>query len=408
VVITRGQAEALDAADPLAPLRVRFRLPPGVIYLDGNSLGALPAGVAARVAHVVEQEWGTDLIRSWNTNGWWEAALRIGERLAPLLGAGPGQVAVCDSTSVNLYKLLVGALRLRPDRRVVVTEADSFPTDLYLTQSVADQLGATVRPCDPTDVAASLDDDVAVVSLTHVNYRTGAMHDLAGVTAAAHAVGALVLWDLAHSAGAVPLALDAAAADLAVGCTYKYLNGGPGSPAYVYVATRHQDALRQPLTGWHGHADPFAMAPTYQAAPGIARTLVGTPPMLSLAALEAALDAFDDVGLEELRAKSISLCELFVALVEARTAGFSLVSPREPSRRGSQVSLSHPQGYAIVQALIARGVIGDYREPGILRFGFAPLYVRHVDVWDAVEHLVAVLDRGEHEHPEHARRSAVT
>lgn len=410
MTLTRTDVEALDAADPLGATRDRFHLPDGLIYLDGNSLGALPRGVAVALDDVIERQWGVDLIRSWNANGWWDAPRRVGDALGRLLGAGPGQVVVCDSTSVNLYKLLVAALRLRPGRSVIVSEAENFPTDLYIAGSVAGQARASVRLADPDDVAASLDDDVAVVALTHVNYRTGRMHDLPAVTAAAHDVGALVLWDLAHSAGAVPLDLDDDDVDLAVGCGYKYLNGGPGAPAFLYVARRHQARLEQPLTGWHGHARPFAMVAEYEPADGITRALTGTPPILGVAALEAALHAFDGVTMAELRAKSLVLTELFVALVEQRCAGHpvALVSPREPERRGSQVCFTHPEAYAVVQALIARGVIGDYREPSILRFGLAPLYVRRVDVWDAVEQLVAVLEGDEWRRPEFAERSAVT
>ncbi len=411
-MLTRADAEALDAADPLAGLRDRFVLPDGVVYLDGNSLGALPAGVAARLDDVVRREWGTDLIRSWNANGWWDLPLAVGDRVGRLVGAAPGQVAVCDSTSVNLYKLLSAGLALRGDRRVIVTEADNFPTDRYLIDAVARAHGAEVRvvASDPDAVTAALGPDVAVVSLTQVNYRTGAMYDLAGLTAAAHDCGALALWDLSHSSVAVPVELDAAGADLAVGCGYKYLNGGPGAPAFAYVARRHHDLLTQPLTGWHGHARPFAMTPIYEPAPGVARLLVGTPPVLSLAALDAALDALDGVTPAELRAKSVALTEGFLALVEDRLGGFGvgIASPRDADRRGSQVSLTHPDGYAVIQALIARNVIGDYREPSICRFGFAPAYLRYVDVWDAVAHLEAVLVDEEWRRPEHQARNAVT
>jgi len=408
MAIARDDAVALDDKDPLAHCRARFRLPRGVIYLDGNSLGALPVGVAKRIDDVIEREWGADLVTSWNRNGWWDAPRRVGERLGLLIGAEPGEVVVGDSTSVNLYKLLVGALRLRPGRGVVVTQEENFPTDLYIAQSVASQVGATIRFADPEVVKASLDDDVAVVMLTHVNYRTGAMHDLARVTADAHAAGALMLWDLCHSAGAVPVDLGAARADLAVGCGYKYLNGGPGAPSFVYVAERHQDAFQQPLTGWHGHARPFAMEGRYEAAPGISRVLAGTPAVLSMAALESALDAFDGVTVHDLRAKSVGLTQLFIELVDERLPGFEVVTPRHPDARGSQVSLRHPDAYPMVQALIARGVIGDYREPGILRFGCAPLYLRHVDVWDAVDHLAKVVATNEWRRPEHAVRDAVT
>jgi kynureninase len=379
-----------------------------VVYLDGNSLGALPVGVAARLDEVVEQAWGVELVRSWDS--WWDVPLGVGERIAPLVGAAPGQVAAGDSTSVNLAKLLTAGLRLRPDRHVVVTEAGNFPTDLYMAAEVARTHGAELRFADPLDVEASLGADVAVLMLTHVDYRSGRMHDLARLTAAAHRAGALVLWDLAHSAGAVPVELDAAGADLAVGCGYKYLNGGPGAPAWLYVASRHQDALDQPLPGWHGHARPFSLETAYDPAPGIRRALTGTPPILSMMALEAALGAFDGVAMAELRAKSLALTDAFISLVDDRLdgLGFTVVTPRRHEARGSQVSLSHENAYPIVKALIARGVIGDFREPDLLRFGFAPLYVGFADVWDAVDHLLAVVGSGEWDDPRFTTRTTVT
>jgi kynureninase len=389
--MNRSDAVALDAADPLAPLRDRFVLPDGVVYLDGNSLGALGKGVADRVAHVLAHEWGHDLIASWEANGWMVAPLRVGDRIGSLVGAAPGQVAVADSTSVDLYKLLVAALRLRPGRAVVVHEPDGFPTDRYLVSSVAEAYGAAVRWASVDEVPGALADDVAVVVLSHVDYRTGRLHDLPGITAAVHAAGALVLWDLAHSAGAVPVGLDENGVDLAVGCTYKFLNGGPGSPAYLYVAERHHGALRQPLTGWLGHARPFAMESAYEPAPGIARTVVGTPPMLSLAALDAALDVWEGVSLHAVRAKSVALAELLIALVDERCPSVRVVTPRDPSQRGSQVSLAHPRAQEVVAALAARGVVGDFRTPDIVRLGLTPLYLRFVDVWDAVDALASVL-----------------
>jgi kynureninase len=409
-VRSRDDALALDASDPLAHCRARFHLPVGVVYLDGNSLGALPVGVAARLDEVVEQEWGVDLIRSWNANGWWEAPRRVGDRLGGLVGAAAGQVVVGDSTSVNVAKLLTAALRMRPGRPVIVTEAGNFPTDLYIAAEVARTHGATIRFADPARVQDALTDDVAVLLLTHVDYRSGRMHDLAGLTAAAHAVGALVLWDLAHSAGAVPLDLDGDRVDLAVGCGYKYLNGGPGAPAWLYVAERHQPHLDQPLPGWHGHARPFAMEAEYEPAAGVTRALTGTPPLLSMAALEAALHAFDGVTMLELRAKSLALTDAFIALVDERLAGhgFQVATPRAHALRGSQVSLAHPDAYPLVQALIARGVIGDFREPDLLRFGFAPLYIRFADVWDAVEQLLDVVTTGEWDDPRFTLRSTVT
>jgi kynureninase len=397
-VAERQHALDLDGQDPLAGCRARFRIPDGLIYLDGNSLGALPVGVPAAVARTVEQEWGADLIRSWNANGWWDAPRRVGDRIGSLVGAAPGQVVVCDSTSVNLYKLLVAARQLRPDRPEVLVDADDFPTDRYIAESVAGP--AVTRTLGP---------GVGVVVRSHVNYQSGRLHDLPALTAAAHEAGALVLWDLSHSVGVVPVELDAAGVDLAVGCTYKYLNGGPGAPAFAYVAERHQAALRQPLAGWIGHAQPFAMVAGYEPAPGISRVLTGTPPIVSMAALEAALDAFDGVSMAQVRAKSVALTSLFVSLVEERCGGdFALASPRRPDERGGQVSLSNPDAYAIVQALIARGVIGDYREPDRLRFGFAPLFTRFVDVWDAIDRLVAVMGGDEWDHAAYRQRAAVT
>jgi kynureninase len=407
-MIGRTAAAELDAADPLAGLRHRFDLPDGVIYLDGNSLGALPRAVRPAVLDLLDRQWREDLIRSWNTNGWWDAPGRVGDRIGALIGAGPGQVVACDGTSVNLYKVLDAALTMRPDRSVIVTEPENFPTDRYIAASVAERRGATLRLCDPLDVASALDETVAVCCLTHVSYRTGRMYDMAAVTGAVHDVGALAVWDLAHSAGAVPLALDADGVDLAVGCGYKYLNGGPGAPAFVYVAGRHQADFRQPLTGWHGHARPFAMAPDFEPDAGVRRALVGTPPMLSLAALEAALTAFDGVDLAAVRAKSVSLSELFIALVEERAEDFVLASPREAAQRGSQVCFEHPEAYAIKKALAEWDVIGDFREPAILRFGLAPLYVRHVDVWDAVDRLVDVTETELWRAPRFRERDAVT
>jgi len=400
---TRNDCIARDRADPLAPLRALFDLPPEVIYLDGNSLGARPAAALARAQDVIAREWGRDLIRSWNTAGWFELPRRLGDRLAPLLGAGAGEVAVTDSTSINLFKALAATLRMQAQdpanaaRKVIVTERGNFPTDIYMAQGLAGWLddGYTVKLVDSVDeLDGAIDADTAVVMLTHVNYRTGYQHDMAAASALAHARGALIVWDLAHSAGAVPLALQRDGADLAVGCTYKYLNGGPGAPAFIWVPERHQAAFRQPLSGWWGHAAPFAMQPGFAPAAGIGRALCGTQPIVSLALVECGLEIFERTDMAAIRAKSLALSELFIELVEARCAGqrLELVTPREPARRGSQVSFTHPHGYAVMQALIARGVIGDYREPAIMRFGFTPLYTRFVDVWDAVETLRQILD----------------
>ncbi|MDP9443292.1 MAG: kynureninase [Actinomycetota bacterium] len=404
---TRAEARRLDASSPLAQLRERFVLPERLVYLDGNSLGVLPRGVAERVRDVVENEWGRDLIRSWNTAGWIDLPARTGAKIARLVGAGPDEVVVTDSTSVNLFKLLVAAARLRPDRRVIVAEPSTFPTDGYIAASVARTLGLRLRWCDPADPLAAVGEDTAVLALTHVDFRTGALYDAAAVTAGAHAAGALMLWDLCHTAGAVPIELDHIDADLAVGCSYKYLNGGPGAPAYCFVARRWQDRIDQPLTGWLGHADPFGLDRNYRPAGGVGRLRAGTPPVLSLAALDAALDAFDGVEVADLRAASVSLTSLFVDLVRART-DVEVVSPVDPDRRGSQVSLRHPRAYGVVQALIERGVVGDFRAPDLARFGMAPMYLRHVDVWDAVDHLVGVLDGREYARPTYATRAAVT
>lgn len=405
----RHDAAALDETSPLAGLRERFSLPDGVIYLDGNSLGALPAGVADRLADAVRGEWGEGLIRSWNDAEWIDLSARVGDRIAPLIGAAPGDVHVGDSTSISLFKTMAAALRARPDRRVMVLEPTTFPTDGYVAQGVADLTGAEIRWCDPSDPLAAVDDDVALLSLTHVDFRTGAMFDLPGITAAAHDRGALVQWDLCHSAGAVEVDLTAADADLGVGCSYKYLNGGPGSPAYTWVHPRLQGELANPLPGWMGHARPFAMSREYAPRDGVARFATGTPPVLALTALDAALDVFDGVDQAVLREVSLSLTSLFIRLLDERVGDrIEIVTPRDAERRGSQVSFRHPDSYGIVAALIARGVIGDWRDPDIARFGFAPLYVSHVDVVDAVEHLVAVLDAEEHLDPAHAARNAVT
>jgi kynureninase len=411
--LTREHFEQLDRDDPLAACRERFQLPDGVIYLDGNSLGALPKSVPARLQHAVEQEWGQGLIRSWNDAGWYPAPLRIGAAIAQLIGAQAHEVVACDSTSVNLFKVLVGALRLREGRRIVIGETGNFPTDMYVASGVAELMGAKLR-CVPADqvlsAIAEAGEQLAVVTLTHVNYKSGRVYDMAAITEAAHRAGGVVAWDLAHSAGTLPVQLNACQVDLAVGCGYKYLNGGPGAPAFVFVAERHLPHLVSPIAGWHGHAQPFAFTHTYQAHPGIDRMLVGTAPQLAMVALEEALKAFDGVDLQLLRRKGMALGDGFIRLVDEQLAGhgFGVASPRRAEERGSQVALTHPEGYAIVQALIARGVIGDFRAPDILRFGFAGLYVRHVDIWDAIAHLKAVMDSGEWQQPRFMARKAVT
>ncbi len=406
----REHARGLDDADPVAFARERFVVPDGLTYLDGNSLGAMPRTVPDAVRDVVERQWGQDLISSWNTNDWWAAPVRVGGLIARLIGAADDEVVVSDSTSANLFKVLVAAARLRPERRALVIEPGNFPADLYIAESVAELLGLELRRIDPPDLPGSLRDDVAVVTYSQVDYRTGRACDMRAVTAAVQAAGALMVWDLSHSAGAMPVDLSGCGVDFAVGCTYKYLGGGPGAPAYVMAARRHHDAMRQPLAGWTGHARPFAMEAAYEPAPGIDRMRCGTPPMVSLLALEAALSAFDDVSMTDVRTKSLSLTRLFLELADDVLAplGFTVVTPRSDAERGSQVSLRHPDAYGVVQALIARGVVGDYREPDLVRLGFAPLYVRHVDVVTAVEQTVAMIAAGEHTDPRHAVRHAVT
>ena len=406
--IAREQALALDAEDPLAPWRERFTLPEGVIYLDGNSLGALPKTVPPRLKRAVEQEWGVGLIRSWNDADWYLAPQRIGARIAQLVGAAADEVIVADSTSANLFKVLIAALRLRPGRRRILGERGDFPTDGYIASGVAGLMQAEFVALEADAVLGAIDESVAIVSLTHVNYKTGRLHDMARITRRAHEVGALIVWDLCHTAGAMPCELNRDGTDFAVGCGYKYLNGGPGAPSFVFVAKRHHANLSQPLTGWHGHARPFAFVDGYEAAPGVTRLLVGTAPQLSLIALEAALEAFDGVDMALLRRKSVALTDLFIRLADQELGGFGLASPREAALRGSQVSLTHEQGYPIMQALIARGVIGDFRAPDILRFGFAALYVRFIDVWNAVAALKDIMATQAWAAPQFRERKAVT
>ena len=412
-------AIARDTADPLAPLRDRFLVPDNVIYLDGNSLGVLPKGVAERVSQAVSGEWGQGLIRSWNTAGWVDLPGRIGARIAGMIGARPDCVIAADSTTVNLFKVLSAAVALQPGRRKIVTETRNFPTDNYIAEGVIRQCGGQhqlVHIDRPEDIAAALDRDVAVLMLTHVNYRNGRVHDMAALTRAAHDAGALVIWDLAHSAGALPVDLDGCNVDFAVGCGYKYLNGGPGAPAFLYAAARHQGGFQQPLSGWFGHADPFDFAPGYRAATDISQYQCGTPPVLSMIALDAALDAWDGVSMAAVRAKSMALTDYFIALVETRCAGhgLTLISPRDATQRGSQVSFTHETdtgmlgGYAIISALIESGVIGDFRAPDVLRFGFTPLYTRFIDVWHAVDRLANVMEERSWDRPEFHTRKKVT
>ena len=438
-MISRDDCARRDSADALAPLREQFMLPEGVIYVDGNSLGALPRATPARVADAVRQEWGDGLIRSWNDAGWISLPQRVGDRIGALIGARPGECVAADSTSVNLFKVLSAASRIvkadSPGRRVIVSERQNFPTDLYIAEGLCRDLGWSLELLEPPAIVERLapgrGGDVAVVMLTQVNYRTGALHDMAAMTSLTHAAGALAVWDLAHSAGALPVDLNGAGADFAIGCGYKFLNGGPGAPAFVWAHPRHAGRFWQPLSGWMGHAAPFKFQAGYDPAPGIGRFLCGTPAVLSLTALECGVDTLHAAdalgGMAALREKSIALTEAFIALVDERctSLGFAVASPRDARVRGSQVSLTHASpdgashGYAIMQALIARGVIGDFRAgttadahgpalPDILRFGFTPLYLRFVDVYDAVEHLVQVIRHEEFREARFNQRSAVT
>ena len=400
----RHEALQRDRDDALGPLRNDFTLPDGVIYLDGNSLGAQPKAAPGRAQQVITEEWGRDLVRSWNTAGWFDLPARLGDQLAPLIGAGSGEVVITDTTSLNLFKALAAALHRQASdasgsgRRVIVSERNNFPTDLYMAEGLTRWLARGYRLELVDSIEAlyrAIDSDTAAVMLSHVNYRSGYLHDMAAVTRHAQQQGALTVWDLAHSAGALPIDLTGDLADFAVGCTYKYLNGGPGAPAFIWVAPRHQASFTQPLTGWWGHAAPFAMTPEFAPIAGIRRALCGTQPMVSLALVESGLASFGKTTIAALRAKSLALTDLFIALVEQHCGAhpLTLVTPRAHAQRGSHVSFEHPHGYAVMQALIARGVIGDYREPDIMRFGMTPLYTRFVDVWDAVAVLAEVLDQ---------------
>ena len=394
--LTRADCVELDRNDLLAPQRERFMLPDGLNYLDGNSLGPLPKGVAERLAHMIEDEWGRGLIRSWNAAGWYDSAQRIGHKLAPLLGAAPHQVIVADTVSINLFKALVAAARLRPGRKRIVAELGNFPSDNHIVDSVARLMGMTSRFVAASQIRDAVDQDTAVVQLSHINYRTADIQDMAAMNAAVHAKGALTVWDLAHSTGAVALQLDADGADFAVGCGYKFLSGGPGAPSHVYVADRHLQRLDQPLTGWFGHAAPFDFREDFERADGIRAMLCSTPPLLSTAALEAALDTLRDVQICDVQTKGRALGDLMIRLFDERLAplGCGLASRRNASQRGSHIALTHPFAYQIVQALIGRGVIGDFRAPDVMRFGFGPLYVRFSDIWDAVDALQDILQSG--------------
>lgn len=402
-MITEAYCTELDQSDELASLRDLFALPPNTIYLDGNSLGAQPHAALDQAQHIIRHEWGNDLIQSWNKAGWFQRPLQLGNELAPLIGAKPNEVAVTDSTSVNIFKAAAAALHLQrsqattAQRRVIVTERSNFPTDIYILQGLTHFLndGYELRLVDnPDQLNAAIDHDVALVLLTHVNYRTGYMLDMAALTAYTHQQGALILWDLCHSAGAVPVDLHAANADFAVGCTYKYLNGGPGAPAFIWVPEKHQPHFTQPLTGWWAHQSPFEMQTHFQGAGDIRAALCGTQPIISLSLVSAGLDVFKRTTMAKIRAKSLALTDLFIQLIEEQCSGhpLQLETPRHHAQRGSQVSIAHPHGYAIIQALIERGVVGDYREPHIMRFGFTPLYTSFSDVWRAVAILKDILD----------------
>ena len=393
-----------------AATRAQFHLPEGLIYLDGNSLGPLPKAAAARVTHAVTEEWGKLLITGWNRAGWMEQPSRVGNRIARLIGAAPGTVVMGDTLSIKVYQALASALEMSPGRRVILSDSGNFPSDLYMAEGLCRTLGDgyVLKTVAPEAVEAAIDETVAVTLITEVDYRTGRKHDMAAITAAAHAKGALTVWDLAHSAGALPVDLAGTGADFAVGCTYKYLNSGPGGPAFIYVAPHHADAARPALSGWLGHEAPFAFDLSYRPGGGIERMRVGTPPVLQLAALEAALDIWDGVTIEAVRARSIELTEQFVREVEAACPTLVLASPRDPAQRGSQISFRHPEGYAIMQALIARGVIGDFRAPDVLRFGFTPLYTSEADVSGAARVLAEVMAGSLWDRPEYKTRARVT
>lgn len=402
------KAREFDAADALARYRDRFHIPEGVIYLDGNSLGALPKATPAAMARAMEQEWGEGLIRSWNDAGWFDMGSRVGAKIAPLIGAQPHEVIACDTVSANLFKLIAGALEMRPGRKVVLSEPGNFPTDIYMIQGLERQGLAQRRLAERDRLLEALDKDVALLMLTHAHYKSGEVFDIDALTKAAHEVGALVLWDLSHSTGALPVDLNAVGADFATGCGYKYLCGGPGAPSFAFVAERHLNDLKQPLTGWFGHARPFEFSDDYEAAPGIERLQCGTSPILGLTALEVGVDLIAEIGVGRLHSKSKALSEFFLECVAEKGLDLDLVSPTDSARRGSQLSFRHPEAYAICQALIARGVIGDFRDPDILRLGFAPAYLRFEDMAQAAQHLAEVLQTEEWRRQAFSQRTTVT
>jgi kynureninase len=409
---TREAIVTRDLADPLRAFRDQFVIPDGLVYLDGNSLGMLPRVCAERAAAVVEKEWGQSLISSWNDHGWIDLPLRAGARIAPLIGAHADEVVVCDSVSVNLFKVLASAVMMRPGRKVIVTNAKNFPTDVYIAEGLIRLLGDgyTLRDAEPDQLDVALDKDVAAVAYSHVDYKTARIEDMAGLTAKIQKAGALAIWDLSHSAGALPVHLNAAQVDFAVGCGYKYFNGGPGAPAFLFAARRHHAGMQQPLSGWLGHASPFAFASAYEPAQGIKRMITGTPPVISMAVLDTAVGIIADAGIDRLRAKSMQMTDLLIALVAQECAGngLDLASPADAEKRGSHVIFAHPDGYAIVQALKARGVIGDFRAPHFVRLGIAPLYLSYVELWDAVQRLKLVMQNKEWTAERFRTRAAVT
>ncbi len=412
-MLTRQDCTELDANDALADLRGKFRLPEGVIYLDGNSLGAMPGDVPDKLMHTIEREWGKDLIRSWGTADWFAMPEKLGDRIGRLIGAAAGQIVVCDTTSINIYKALRAAMRMRSERSVIVSELGSFPTDLYMIEGAIGGDGAyssRLLGRDGEKIEDLLDEDVAVVLLSNVDYRTGRLHDMEAITRSAHDCGALIIWDLCHSAGVVPMKLDDLGVDFAVGCTYKYLNGGPGSPAYIYVSRRHHDSANQPLSGWWGHAAPFAFEPSYKPTEGVRRFLCGTQPILSMKGVEAAMDLFDGMDMTLIRQKSQKLGDTFIRLVEQHPScrALELASPRDAEKRGSQVSFDFVNGYPVIRAMIEKGVIGDYREPGIMRFGLAPYYLRYVDLYDAVQIMAKCIEAEVWNIPAYVERETVT
>jgi len=411
--MTNNQLALMDQNDPLAKKVAAFQLPVDLVYLDGNSLGCLPLAAKQRAREVVEQQWGQDLIKSWNLHQWIDLPVSAGEKIGGLIGAAPGQTICCDSVSVNLFKLLSAALMMQPGRSVVLSQRGNFPTDLYMVQGLARLLGddkCTLRLAADDDIASAMDDSVAVVLLSHVNFRSGALYDMGEITEKAHANGILVIWDLAHSAGVVPVQLDECDVDFAVGCGYKYLNGGPGAPAFLYAASRHHASVQQPLSGWMGHQAPFDFDNEYHAGAGVTGFLSGTPPVVSLSILDAALDIFADINIVDVRKKSLALADLFLQMVEQvpELCKLTLISPREESRRGSQLAYRHPQAFAICQALIAQGVIADFRAPDILRVGFSPLFLRFTDIGHSVQVLSAIMRDERWRDPVYAVRHKVT